>query len=294
MTDQRHDIEDDEIRIISSAGRSEKRQDSKPDRLKRVYWIAAIALGLTALIFGISYCSRMADDSSAVFEDPDTFMPVSSPADTIVAKNIYTGPARVTVCDTIVLNEKLTILTPVNATPALEIGDTIYSDSTIVLAAQAADIRGDNGEIVGAFVRKGQLLSKGQSKSGFCAIISGSPVIGVANATPYLEQALETGGDFFRQYPLVVGGQVVENKPTNSALRKALVDVNGVISIVYSHSRLTLHEFSECLAALGASNAIYLVGSSSRGFYRRDDGSCHRFGYSRYNLPENCSFIVWR
>ena len=48
------------------------------------------------------------------------------------------------------------------------------------LTKQAADIRADNGKIVGAFVLKGDPLSWGLSKRGYCGIIDGKLTVGVA------------------------------------------------------------------------------------------------------------------
>ena len=75
-----------------------------------------------------------------------------------------------------------------------------------MLVAQAADVRRDNRQIVGAYVINGEMLSRGKAKSGFCAIIGDEVMIGVAQTTPLLERATEENGFFFRQYPLVYEG----------------------------------------------------------------------------------------
>lgn len=167
-------------------------------------------------------------------------------------------------------------------------------DSTAVLLVPAADIRQDNGAIVGAFVRKGELLSRGKSKAGFCAIINGEITVGVSDASPLLEEAIATEGYFFRQYPLVVGGQIVENKPKGTSKRKALATLNGKTVVVMSTDKLSFHDFSQALVDLGVSNAIYLIGSSSYGFGRTANGDRFIFGKPVENVPENFSFIVWR
>ena len=160
--------------------------------------------------------------------------------------------------------------------------------------AQAADIRRDNGEIVGAYVCEGQLLSKGQPKSGFCAIINGSPIIGVADSTPYLEQAIETDGYFFRQYPLVVANHVVENKLKRRSLRKALAEWNGRIAVIVSHKQLTFHDFAQALVDMGVTNAIYLVGSKSYGLVRDADGNRIVLGSDVVSDAKNVNYIVWQ
>lgn len=188
-----------------------------------------------------------------------------------------------------------TIYTPRDTKKAyLHVGVDALDDTTAVLMAQAADVRADNGGIVGAFVKNGILISRGDSKAGFCAIIDGKPMIGVADATSYLDRAIESGGDFFRQFPLVVGGQVVENDRPGKALRKALVEINGDIAIVSSREKLTFNEFSKALVSLGVANAIYLVGSTSYGTYRTSDGSRRDFGERVEDPYPNASYIIWK
>lgn len=196
--------------------------------------------------------------------------------------------------DTIINNIKLTILTPHGATPTLVVGRNVFADSTLILATQAADIRRDNGGIVCAFVVKGELMSKGEAKAGYCAIINGEITIGVADTTPMLEEALMKDGYFFRQYPLVAGGQLIENKPKGAALRKALADIDGKICIVTSNTKLTMHDFSQVLIDAGARNAIYLVGSYTPIMYKDESETTYSIWHPLENISENVNFIVWR
>ncbi|MCH5229475.1 MAG: phosphodiester glycosidase family protein [Muribaculaceae bacterium] len=196
--------------------------------------------------------------------------------------------------DTVINNEEFTVFKPKNLTPELIVGEQILQDSTTIFAVQAADIRKDNGGIVGAYVYKGDLLSKGQAKAGFCAIIKGKPIIGIAETTPYLEEAIETDGYFFRQYPLVVEGQAVDNRINYSSLRKALGEINGEIVVIMSHTRLTLNEFARYLVDLGVKNAIYLVGSTSYGFAIDEKGNKIEFGVKEEEPYKNTNYIVWK
>lgn len=155
-------------------------------------------------------------------------------------------------------------------------------------------MRGDNGGIVGSFVVNGELVSKGEAKAGFCSIINGNVTVGVADATPMFEQALMSDGYFFRQYPLVVGGQIVENKPKGKSIRKALVELDGKISVIVSDERLTFHDFSKALTDVGVSNAIYLVGGDSYGRYMDARGASFTFGSEWDKGIDNVNYIVWR
>lgn len=101
-------------------------------------------------------------------------------------------------------------------------------------------------------------------------------------------------GYFFRQYPLVVGGQIVENKPKGRAIRKALAELDGRIYAVSSLERMSFHDFSQALVDLGVRNAIYLVGANSCGIYRDAQGKVFTFGTIPSEQLANINYIVWR
>lgn len=318
------DINDDEIRVISSRSKEstpgktalkepslkEKTSESlyRPERShydKRNFlsrnkiWI--IILFLLVILAAISaFVFFTANEDSEEEYDYIILQETSAPAPTM--ENIDTKDEAepdnavqgyVGISDTVVGKTPLSIFVPRYSTPRLHIGADALSDSSAVMVVQAADIRADNGEIVGAYVLEGELKSRGKSKSGFCAIINGKPIVGVADATPYMEQAIETDGYFFRQYPLVVGGQMVDNKLKTSSLRKALAELNGEIVVVMSHKKMTLNEFAQTLVDLGVSNAIYLVGSTAYGFANDESGHRVEFGKEQGNPAENANYIVW-
>lgn len=287
MNKRHTDISDDEIRVISSGNK-----ELPTKRHKKFYTVLAaiiilVLCGIVAIVF-----FQPEDDNieTMIIEEP-----IRQSASIISAVDSLTaGPAYAEKKDTVVNGVGLTIITPRNAVPILEIGEQVLDDPTIVLAAQAADIRSDNGTIAGACVIGGELISKGCAKAGFCAIINGETTIGVAEATPMFEQALSDDGYFFRQYPLVIAGQIVENKPRGKAIRKALAEIGGDIAVVYSHRRLTFHDFSQALVDAGVRNAIYLVGSRSSGFYVDADSNRFSFGNDKRQNIANINFIVWR
>lgn len=285
------DINDDEIRVISPAGAMQPEEKPGKNRRGRTLMICIAVAFLMVLSAVILYIVLGKTD---VDKDKEEVLvqPVASAIDREVPSDGDKG--FVEVCDTVVDGKRLIFLTPHDAVPVLAIGEEVLSDTTSVLVAQAADIRADNGRIAGSFVMNGDLISKGEAKAGFCAIVDGHISIGVADATPMLEQSIESNGYFFRQYPLVVGGQIIENKPKGRALRKALVEKDGIIGIVLSKERLTFHDFSQALVDAGVRNAIYLVGSTSPGYYRDAEGRVIRFGEEEHRGDEYVNFIVWK
>lgn len=286
MSINRNDINDDEIRIISSG-------NPRPDNKNRKPLIIVLCAVIVSLIIGIVLFLTTGISDAA---DSDTGFEQATPeaAPAVIPDSVPAAKAFAVKTDTVVGGVELSIITPCNATPVLEVGEKAMTDSSAVLMAQAADIRRDNGGIVGSYVLKGNLVSKGESKAGFCSIIGGEITVGVADATPMFEQALTSDGYFFRQYPLVVAGQVVENKPKGKSIRKALAEIDGKVSVIVSRGRLTFHDFSQALADAGVRNAIYLVGSSSYGRYTDSAGNVFTFGKKWNTVSDNVNFIVWR
>lgn len=189
----------------------------------------------------------------------------------------------------------LNIYIPHCAKAELAVGAPDSTDSSIILAAQAADIRADNGKIVGAFVLKGKPVSWGLSKKGFVAIIDNEIFIGVAENSPLFEEATERNGYFFRQYPLVSEGRAIDNEPKGKAIRKAICDRNGEIMVIMSAGRESFHDFAQALADFGVDNAVYLVGSElSYGFCRDEQGRFIPFSQKHLDSRKYENYIVWR
>ena len=188
----------------------------------------------------------------------------------------------------------LMIYIPKNSTMSLMVGMPDKSDTGIVFAAMAADIRKDNMQIVGDFVLSGKRLARGVSKKGYAAIEGNKITIGIGESTPLLQQTIDNNGYFFRQYPLVSNGELVENKPKNKSIRRALAVRNEQVIIVESKNRESFHNFSQALIDLGVLNAIYLVGSDSFGWYHDSEFVRHEFGKELPDIPDNISYIIWR
>lgn len=290
----KNDMDDNEIRIITRHPDAPLRK--KPSN-RRFPWVALIlgvcfVVAVILLLVFFLYPNNSPAPRPLDIRKEQTNHSASSGKSQVIDSTITERP-YVEMFDTVAGNERLTIFIPKFAKPKLHIGTDILKDNDAVFVLQAADIRKDNGGIVGAYVSEGELLSRGQSKAGFCAIISDEVSVGVSDATPYFEKAIESNGYFFRQYPLVVGGQMVENKLKFSSLRRALAEWNGEIVVVMGHSPMTLNEFAETLIDLGVSNAIYLIGSTSYGFAKDKNGDRIIFGEEEINPPKNSNYIVW-
>lgn len=200
----------------------------------------------------------------------------------------------IVVTDTIIDSIQLKILTPYNVLPELHLGPIDTTDIDFIFASHAADLGRDKGKIIGAFVYNGEPRSWGLSKKGYCAIFDDEITMGVAENSPLFEQATETGGSFFRQYPSVDNGEMVPNKPENSSFRRALCSLNGKVCIVACTNRALMNDFSTALVKLGVMNAIFLVGGNADGWYRDENGTMIRLGKKYIKNNPNINYLVFR
>ena len=260
MINRIDEIQDDELRVI---GRPSGSEDTRKPR-KWLWIVMAVAI-VAAVVAATIICSRKPGPGNdpVVFDSSikEKIEPLGNYADT--TGKAYTEHLELTINDI-----PLDVYIPHNAKPSLAIGTPDIFDKNIVLVTQAADIRADNGKINGAYVLAGKPMAWGLSKKGYVGIIDDKITVGVADNSPLFEEATEKGGYFFRQYPLVDNGVLVENEPKGKAIRKAICDRAGEIIVVMSIRPESFHDFAQALVDLQVDNAVYLVGSDSYGFFR--------------------------
>lgn len=294
MKNKNPEIQDDELRVI---GRSSGIGESG----KMHVWLWVVVIGIIAVIVTVFaiYSSKRNDgndvpvvfDQSTVADAPvqedDYFSPLGDYSDTTGIA--YTEHIKQTINDI-----PLDIYIPHNAKPVLSIGTPDIHDKGIIFVTQAADIRADNGKITGAFVLAGKPMAWGLSKKGYVGIIDNEITIGVAENSPLFEKATEVGGYFFRQYPLVDNGSLVENEPKGKSIRKALCDRCGEIIIVMTNTPESFHDFSQALIDLHVDNAVYLVGAESYGYFRDKFDHFEQIYEKRRGGYKYENYIEWR
>lgn len=292
------DIRDDELRVIGAK--------SHPFYRQRWAWIVAAALVVGAVLTWILFGVRHQESEEPV--EPTYFEPIPSvtttpeptPKKPFARHATASEQGFVELRDTVINDIPLRIAIPHHASLTLHVGRLNKRDTTIVYAAQAADIRADNGKIVGAFVLQGRPLAWGLSKRGYCASIDGKVSVGVADNSPLFEEATEKCGYFFRQFPLVQDGVMVENSPKGKSIRRAVCERVGEIFMIESLTPESFHDFAQALADLGVDQAVSLVGGSAYGWAVDADGTRHEFGDENYytsrrlRMPRNTSYLVWK
>lgn len=302
------EIRDDEIRVLGI-----RADDSVSSTGKRrgCMWGHVIALLLLVLVSFVVYlCLNASGDETHGEEKLDGIQAVSyfEPDETVeelrqrdlsLANATAIGKAYTEVMDTMINDILLRIYIPHNAVMSLQRGNLNIEDTTIIYVAQAADIRADNGEIVGGFVINGEPLTLGVSKLGYCACVNGEIHVGMAKNTDLFDKAVQTGGCFFRQYPLVHNGTLVDNEPKGKSIRRAICKRRGQVFMAETLSRESFHDFAQSLVDLGVDDAVYLVGSYSYGWAVDYEGQKYEFGnkspyLNGFVFPENINYIVWR
>lgn len=284
------DRSDDEFRVLGTGSPVPDGRQDGSGRGRQIAWVSLAIVALLGLGLILFWPKEETDpEVEGVFESSyvsDSLKPLG------VDDLVVPYAERM---DTVIAGHPLRIFIPHHATPRLRVGQPDEEALQAIMGFQAADIRADNYDILGDFVLAGRQIAKGSSKKGFCAIVDGKVMVGVADETPLLETAIARGGYFFRQYPLVDNGSPVMNKPKNTTVRKALCDRGGQVLVVFSSDDETFGEFAQTLVELGVDNAIYLVGSeASFGWTIDAEGIRKQYG-SIDTRPEysNENYILW-
>jgi hypothetical protein len=288
------DINENEIRVIGK----ETHDGDKRMSTHTIVTIVLLALTAVVLLAILLMRNRAPMETASDLTDTEEglFEGTAYDIDDEWYENIdSTQGSFVDIIDTVVDGLSLTIYTPYNTLPELFVGEVDETDPSILLCTQAADLRRDNGKILGAYVYRGEPLAWELSKRGYCAIIDGKTTVGVSDNSPLFEDAIEHKGYFFRQYALVDNGSAVRNNPENKSLRRALCAWRDRICIVVSHDRILMNDFSYALETLRVRDAIYLVGSSyAHGWVEDRDGKRSFFSEHSQHRPKNTNYILFK
>jgi len=271
-------IEEDEIQVLGSV------YDEQPKDWRK--WIYIIIAGIILLMLLMYFLSRPKEDNRETIkciQPPEQEWLSAPPID-----------AGLSVRRDSINNVPFDIYTLHNLSAELQIGLPDIRDTSIVLVVQAADVRKDNREILGDFVMNGIQITKGKSKKGYCAIVGhGNISLGVSTGNQEMDYCIANKGFFFRQFPLVWEGEIYPNTLKGKAHRRAIANRGDQIYIVSTCNRESLYDFSEALADMGMTNAIYLIGGTSYGWYRQA-GMAHEFGEKVENPVANVNYLVFR
>lgn len=286
MDKELFDIKDTDIRVLAPI----KNEPDKPKRRKWLWILLAVAILCILASARVYYLMHQ----PIIYDSPDTKYSDSIGNTRIVScQATQDYPAYTQFTSESVNDIDLDIYTPIGCHAELLLGPLPYNDRNIILAAQAADYRADNGQISGAFVYKGELLSRGHPKYGFCAIIGDSLIIGKSQETVLFERAVEREGYFFRQFSLIHNSKPGEKLPKGKAIRRALCYYHDNISVIETAGRESMHDFAQALLDMGVQEAVSIVGCVSLPLYVDASGKRHIIKTAHSdNIQE--TYIVWK
>ena len=145
------DIKDDQIRIIGEDDRKKS-----PFRHPRMIILAICILLLIG--GGILFIRSNREKASKTEPEPSYFEPEATPEpigrEWLGSRVDSLAKGFTEIRDTLINDIPLRIYIPHNAEMSLHIGRMNQQDTSVIYTAQAADVRADNGGIVGAFVLK--------------------------------------------------------------------------------------------------------------------------------------------
>ena len=287
----KYDIQDNDIRIL---GQNEQSATAPETKKKRLWpWIVAAMLICALILTMYLWINGRPNQKESVYRDiPHTCDTLNSK--TTIEELVPTDAnAHVTVSQQTVDDVPLRLLHPSGGHIELFVGALDTTDASIIMAARAADYRADNGKIAGAFVYKGELLSRGHPKLGFCAIIGHEVTMGMSPETPLFERAVEQEGYFFRQHSLVHNGELGEKTPPGKSVRRALCYDGKNLFVVDTEERESLHDFAQALLDMGVQEAISLMGRCPLSLYEDEEGKRWVMGMPvEDDITE--THIVWR
>lgn len=290
-------MSDNEIRILGSNSKFVTGLDNVNKKWysfhkKTLLWICTILLFVIVSIVGT--WGYLRKNASLIDETTNNSLIVDTLSVETLKESVKTGPSYTHVSDTTINDIPLRIFTPVGGHMELVVCHHPEKDKNIILAAHAADLRGDNGTPAGAFVYNGELLAKGHSKYGFCAIVNSTVSVGRQIETPLFERAIEQNGSFFRQYSIVSNGKLMSIPPKGKAQRRALCLKDNVFMIIESTTSESYHDFSQALEDFGVSEALSLVGSNAAVMWREETGKLQQSGSVFGDSYPLENYIVWK
>lgn len=284
---------DDDIEVLGGEPTPRKRRIS-------IWWfISAGIIAVIAIIIVLYSIDRPTNDGlDAVFDctvmtevDPEAVDPAAVLPEEVVPQD--TVPALPREFTDSINDVVFTVIPLVGCRAAVTFEKPDSTDCDILISLPAADIRADNGEIVGEFIHDRQQLSRGVRKQGFCYISpEGNVTIGSGEGEAQKKSAIDEGGTFFRQYSLVMEGEIQPNILKGKAERRALAILQGKPTIVISRDRESIYDFSQALADYGFSHAIYLPGG--KGFLKLHTDKTDLYNASDHGDSKYFNYLIFK
>ena len=280
--------EEDEIQVLGTSSAPKHKQNWKIT--------IPITVGLLIAVIGI-FCLPSSNHEKE-YNETDLPLVTEKREEAFRLDNSSRQTSQVKFSQDSIKDVSLNIYLLNNLYAELSLQKPTTGDTNVYFALQAADVRKDRKGIVGDFILKGEQLATGKRKTGYCAIINGNITVGNSMNDEMKDRCLSLQADFFRQYPLVIDGEMQAHRLKGKAVRRALAQLGNDFYIVMSRNRESLYDFSEALSDMGFTNALYLVGGSAYGWWREDKTIVHKLAFwEEENLHHNfpgANYIIFK
>lgn len=183
-----------------------------------------------------------------------------------------------------------------------EIPDT--ADQSVVLFMRSADYHPD-GSTIGTVVMNGKHTpaKERRSRAAYMAFSKeGIPALGISLSDDLSDFAQKNEGDFFRQFPLLIDGELPSSFVLHGKVERGAIGrmADGSLNYFLTRNRESMYDFADALREYGVVDAIYITGGNGYEFYRDMEGNAHvsdnlRRHYDKY--PDRKSIaplLVWR
>lgn len=237
----------------------------------------AIALAILALLVVIVFLLIAGQGKSKVADELPAELPTSTTAEQnteiLQEKALPTKEkAAITLTNDTINDVSFSLFTISGLKAEITFDEPDPNDPNLYLSINSADVRSDNGGVLGACIIAGQQVSRGNSRTGYFAAVGDNMVIGVASNDSVMEYARQQKGYFFRQFPIVSDGQLGDVRLKGKAPRSAIGTKDGRFIYVKSHNRESLYDFAEALCDYGFTDALYIPADNRVTTYRDSTG----------------------
>lgn len=264
----------------------ERDSDPRPVHRKTHLWPWIIAVGaaiIVAIIIAIRYGQLYRGlDNKPCFSDRENIERLKNPVGKLVRGTTHTSDSILGVAMDFYSLDGLC------ASLEKELPDT--TDASLVLFMRSADYHPD-GSAIGSLVVDGEsrTAKERRSRPAYVAIApSGKLLIGVSLSDKLYDNAISTGGSFFRQYLLLNDGELPHSFQLHGKVERAAIGRMPDDSLFYVVTRHeeTMYDFADALREYGFVDAVYITGGNNYRFSRDVGGKVEMEAATRAKIEK--------
>lgn len=299
--DEKEDLRPVEIPEITIGSQPYGEEPADPPRKKplwvRVTLIAMASIAAILIVWAaLWYRDRHRPPVEASVTDEQNIAWLSAPAKPSAAKGVET------VSDSI-LGVAFTAYPLDGLRGSLEEAIPDTADRSVVLMMRSADYYPD-GTMIGTLVAQGKKspARERRSRAAYLALSKeGKTAIGVSLSDKMPDHLEETGGSFFRQFPLLGNGDLPSKFELHGKVERGAIGrmADGKLYYFLTRDRESMYDFADALREYGVMDAVYITGGDGYRFHRDTNGDAHvspqlREHYAKYPDKTPAPMLVFR